>query len=425
MRHGRAAGAAGTLLSLGLLATACGGGGFQSTNGGDPGAGATGTVRMLVNITPNLTKDYWRNLVAPFEKANPGIKVRIEAPTSSDGSVDTTLPQQLAAGSPPDVVEGSHSNKVVPYLRDLSDQKWATSAPMADAQRLDGRLYDVSIGQQAQSLVFYNKTAFKKAGITEEPRTLDELTADMGRLKTAGYLPMQTAGEWVTEAQFMQLFGPTLTTPDKDWYLQAATGKRSLAKDLGPGAALYKSWIDKGYIDKNALGTKYADGETAFLSGKSALYPMGCWFVAAEHAAKKDFEVGVFAVPQTNDPATSRLAVTPGANYRIFKGSSHQTADAKLVKFLTTDKAAVESQLKQDTSYRTGYPYTLSPLSDEVQRLLDDTADGHQAIMGGGEYQMPAGFEDQAGKRIQSLYTGGDPAAAMKTLDSWLKAQTK
>ncbi|MEU3982401.1 extracellular solute-binding protein [Streptomyces sp. NPDC026672] len=427
MRYTRAAGAAaGTLLSLSLV-TACGGsgGGFQSKEGGDTKAGATGTVRMLVNITPNLTKDYWRNLVAPFEKANPGIKVQIEAPTSSDGAVDTTLPQLLAAGSPPDVVEGSHSNKVVPYLRDLSDQSWAKSAPMADAQRLDGHLYDVSIGQQAQSLIFYNKTAFAKAGIKSEPTTMQELTADMAKLKGAGYLPMRTAGEWVTEAQFMQLFVPTLTTSDPDWYLQAAKGKRSLAKDLGPAAALYKSWIDKGYLDKNALGTKYADGETNFLSGKAALYPMGCWFVAAEHAAKKDFEVGVFAAPQMTNSSTPSLSVTPGSNYRIFKAGKHQTADAKLVEFLTTDKAAVESQLKQDTSYRTGYPYHLSPLSDEVQKLLDDSAGDHQAIMGGGEYQMPAGFEDEEGKQIQSLYTGGSPATAMKNVDTWLKAQPK
>ncbi|MBW8699092.1 Multiple sugar-binding protein [Streptomyces sp. MBT84] len=425
MRHRRAVGTAVvTLLSFGL-ATACGGGGFESKSSSNPTTGATGTVRMLVNITPNLTKDYWRNLVAPFEKANPGIKVEIEAPTSSDGAVDTTLPQLLAADSPPDVVEGSHSSKVVPYLRELSDQSWATSAPMADAQRLDGHLYDVSIGQQAQSLIFYNKAAFAKAGITSEPTTMQELTADMAKLKSAGYVPMQTAGQWVTEAQFMQLFVPTLTTSNSDWYLQAAKGKRSLADDLGPAAALYKSWIDKGYIDKDALGTKYAEGETDFLSGKSALYPMGCWFVAAEHAAKKTFDVGVFAAPQMTNPATSRLSVTPGANYRIFKASKHQAADAKLVQFLTTNKAAVESQLQQDTSYRTGYPYHLSPLSDEVQKLLDDSANGHQAIMGGGEYQMPVGFEDEEGKQIQSLYTGGSPATAMKNVDTWLKAQPK
>ncbi|MDX3853191.1 ABC transporter substrate-binding protein [Streptomyces sp. AK02-01A] len=424
MTRSRAIGVVGaTVLALSVI-TGCGSGGFESAEGSDPTSGATGTVRMLVNITPNLTQSYWRGLVAPFEKANPGIKVAIDTPTSSDGAVDTTLPQLLAAGNPPDVVEGSHSAKVIPYLRDLSELPWAAAAPMADAQRLDGHLYDVAIGQQAQSLIFYNKTAFAKAGISTPPKSMRELTADMAKLKTAGYLPMQTAGEWVTQAQVMMLFDATLTADDPNWFLQAADGKRKLSKDLGPSLALYKSWLDKGYLDKNALGTKYPEAESDFLAGKSAMYPMGCWFVAAEHQAKKNFDVGVFAAPQLTSPSTPRLAVTPGANYRIFKAGKHQSAAAKLVQFLTTDHTAVESQLRQDTSFRTGYPYRLSPLADQVQGLLDSSKDS-QAIVGGGEYQMPAGFEDEENKEIQSLYTGADPGSALKNVDNWLKAQPK
>jgi multiple sugar transport system substrate-binding protein/raffinose/stachyose/melibiose transport system substrate-binding protein len=415
--------AVGILVGLSLT-VGCGGGGFQDSGSGDAGGSdGKGTVRLLVNITPNLTKAYWRDLVAPFEKSNPGIKVQIDSPTAADGSVDSTLQQLLAAGNAPDVVEGSHSDKVVPYLKDLSDLSWAADSPMAAAQRLDGHLYDVAIGQQVQSLVFYNKKAFAKAGIAKAPATMQELTADMKKLKGAGYLPMQTAGEWVTQAQVMMLFAPTATTSDPQWFRQAAAGERSLGKDLGPSMDLYDSWLDKGYLDKQALGTKYAEAETNFLAGKSAMYPMGCWFVAAEAQAKKDFEVGVFPSPQLTDTAPARLSVTPGANYRIFKAGKHQSAAEKLVRFLTTDRAAVTSQLKQDSSFRTGYPYKLSPLADQVQKLLDDSGD-RQAIAGGGEYQMPAGFESEQDKEVQRLYTGGEPATGLKNLDAWLKAHT-
>lgn len=338
--------------------------------------------------------------------------------------MDSTLQQLLAAGNAPDVVEGSHNDKVLPYLRDLSDLGWAADAPMADAQRLDGHLYDVAIGQQVQSLVFYNKKAFEKAGITKPPATMRELTTAMRKLKSAGYLPMQTAGEWVTQAQVMMLFAPTVTTGEPDWFKQASDGRRSLGTDLGPAMDLYKDWLDEGYLDKQALGTKYADAETEFLSGKAAMYPMGCWFVAAEAQAKKDFEVGVFASPQLNDASTPRLSVTPGANYRIFKAGEHQKASEKLVQFLTTDRAAVAGQLKQDSSFRTGYPYKLSPLADEVQALLDKSPN-HQAIAGSGEYQMPTGFEAEQNKQVQSLYTGGDAADGLKNVDTWLKAHTK
>ncbi|MER6950389.1 right-handed parallel beta-helix repeat-containing protein, partial [Nonomuraea sp. NPDC000554] len=35
-------------------------------------------IRMLANITPNLTKAFWQGLVKPFENAHPGVKAKIE-----------------------------------------------------------------------------------------------------------------------------------------------------------------------------------------------------------------------------------------------------------------------------------------------------------------------------------------------------------
>ena len=71
-------------------AAGCGGGFSDEGSAG----GSTGEVRMLVNITPNLTKGYWEELVKPFEDANPGVDVKIEAPTGQ--GVKDTLPQLLA-----------------------------------------------------------------------------------------------------------------------------------------------------------------------------------------------------------------------------------------------------------------------------------------------------------------------------------------
>ena len=63
-----------------LLLTGCGGGGFAGDDQA-PRSGGPATVRMLVNISPNLTQAYWDGLVKPFEHANPGVDVKIEAPT--------------------------------------------------------------------------------------------------------------------------------------------------------------------------------------------------------------------------------------------------------------------------------------------------------------------------------------------------------
>src|SRR4051812_50214329 len=97
----------GLLTSVVILVGAAGcGGGFDDK--GSAG-GSTGEVRMLVNITPNLTKSFWEGLVKPFEDANPGVDVKIEAPTGS--GVKDTLPQLLAAGNAPEVVERLMAHK--------------------------------------------------------------------------------------------------------------------------------------------------------------------------------------------------------------------------------------------------------------------------------------------------------------------------
>src|SRR5262245_5517974 len=223
MRPARTLGAIGSVLLLSVAVAGCGGGfSDEGAAGGD-----TGTVRMLVNITPNLTQDFWEDLVKPFEQANKGVDVKIEAPSGK--TVSDTLQQELAAGDPPDVVETLMADPTLAkQLVDLSNESWVKDTPLVDQAKVDGKVYNVGGGEQAQSLVFYNKAAFEKAGITEVPSTLDELTAAMGKLKTAGYLPLQTSGDFATGLQLLQLTDPALAAEYDGWHKAVADGKTTV-----------------------------------------------------------------------------------------------------------------------------------------------------------------------------------------------------
>jgi ABC-type glycerol-3-phosphate transport system substrate-binding protein len=143
----------GLLAAVAILVGAAGCGGGFSDEGS--AGGPTGEVRMLVNITPNLTKGYWEELVKPFEEANPGVDVKIEAPTGQ--GVKDTLPQLLAAGNAPDVVETLMADKTLaPQMLELTDQAWTKDTPLVEQAALDGKVYTVGVGQQEQSLVYYN-----------------------------------------------------------------------------------------------------------------------------------------------------------------------------------------------------------------------------------------------------------------------------
>src|SRR6185312_17514352 len=188
----RAAALTAGVAALALAMTGC------SSN--DSGSASSDNVElsMLVNVTPNLTQSWWADLVKPFETANPNIKVKIQAPVA-DG-VRPSLVQLLASGDVPDIVQSlPPTAELAPELLDLSSHDFAKNAPLAEQYTIDGKYYTAGVGQQLQTIIFYNKAAFKDAGITETPKTFEELDADLGKLKDAGWTPIQSGAEWITQ----------------------------------------------------------------------------------------------------------------------------------------------------------------------------------------------------------------------------------
>ena len=401
-------------------AAGCGGGFSDEGSAG----GSTGEVRMLVNITPNLTKGYWEELVKPFEEANPGVDVKIEAPTGQ--GVKDTLPQLLAAGNAPDVVETLMADKTLaPQMLELTDQAWTKDTPLSEQAALDGKVYTVGVGQQAQSLVFYNKDAFAKAGISEPPKNLDELTAAMGKLKAAGYLPLQTAGDYVTGLQLLQLSDPSIATKHPDWYQQVNSKQLGVGQSMLPLLQRYESWIKNGYVDKNALGLDDVNAQTSFLTGKSAMYIMGSWFVRTAESQKPTFDLGVFAAPtEAGQPYPGPQGVTMAMPYMVLKSTKQRDLAVKLVQFLATDKAAVESQLAQDGNFRKGYTDKLTPLGKQVQDILDQAPKHVAQGVGYGANTLPQGFNGEWNKAVQSLYTGKSAADVAKRIDAWMGSKS-
>ncbi|TWD75205.1 carbohydrate ABC transporter substrate-binding protein (CUT1 family) [Kribbella amoyensis] len=413
----------GVVLGAAILvgAASCGGGGFE---GEGSSGGSTGTVRMLVNITPNLTKGYWEELVKPFEDANPGVDVKIEAPTGQ--GVKDTLPQLLAAGNAPDVVETLMADKTLaPQMLELTDQAWTKDTPLAEQAALDGKVYTVGVGQQAQSLVFYNKDAFAKAGITAPPKTLDEMTAAMAKLKAAGYLPLQTAGDYVTGLQLLQLSDPSIASAHPDWYQKVAGKELTVGKTMQPLLERYQSWIKNGYVDKNALGLDDVNAQTNFLSGKSAMYIMGSWFVRTAEEAKPKFDLSVFPAPtETGQPSPGPQGVTMAAPYMVLKSTQQRDLSLKLVQYLVTDQKAVQSQLAQDGNFRKGFTEGLTPLGQEVQAILDQAPKHVAQGEGYGATTLPQGFNGEWNKAVQSLYTGKSAQDVATRIDSWMGSKS-
>lgn len=375
----------------------------------------TGNIRILANITPQLTKSYYLGLTAPWVAQHPGVKISIEVP--SGDNVQDTLQQELASGSTPDIVASSLAPLVAPQLVNFPKESWVMSTPLAKQDEVNGQVVQVATGTQIQSLVFYNKTAFEKAGITTTPKTVAEYTADLKAVTAAGYVGFDTSGDWVTGAQFEMLADPSLLTTQPNWFVKKSANSVSFANSAySKWLSAYEQWVQDGSLPKSSLGQKYQDTIDAFTSGKAATYPMGNWAVPAIDAVKKDFEVGVFSSP-TFDGKTINQLSNPAQPYSILKSSKNQALALDLVKFLVTDKATVAKSLKSEGNFRKDFTYAGSPLNADVAKILD-TAPGVVGGLGTVPGTTPT-FGDQLNTTVQSLMTGKSASSAATSLDTW------
>lgn len=405
--------------ALALTLTGC-----SSSAGGDSAGGdETVTLRVLVNVTPNLTEEFWNELVAPFEAAHENVDVVIQNPGAE--GVEAAIPRLLAAGDAPDIVQSLAPNgKLAPELVDLSEYAWAKEGPLADQYSMDGRYLMAGIGVQLQSLYFYNKAAFDDAGIDEMPETVEELTSALGKLQDAGWTPIQEGGDWMSSHTLQSLALPTVISDNPDWYQEISAGEVTFGETYGAAIDVFADWVDEGYVPGDALGIKYPDAEQAFLSGKTAVYSMGSWFAGTQANADDSAEIGVFRAPAMSEADQPAMGANIASPYSILKVSENQEPAAELIEFLTTDQSAVTAQLEVDGNFRDGYEYEMTDLGKELLQIVADTpAEAYTPTGGGyGERTLPDGFAGEINTQTQSLMGGTAAADVIASMDAWFAA---
>lgn len=396
-----------------LIATSAIGAGLLAGCTTNSAGGEDTELRILANITPVLTKEYYEALVQPWVDEHEGVTVTIEVPSGEN--VQTTLQQELASGDIPDIVASNLDPVVAPQLLAFPDEEWVLDTPLAEENKLDGKIWQVATGAQIQSLAFYNKDAFAAAGITELPTSVDQFTDALRALKEAGYLPLQTAGEWVTGAQFAMMANPELLASG-DFYAEVTDGSASFADSAyADYLDAYATWIADGLVDPDALGLKYQDSIDGFTSGSAGIYVIGNWIVPSIDEAVTGFEVGVFPTPSLSGEPAAQMS-GPAQPYSILQDSENHELALDLVEYLVTDETAVTTSLESEGNFRQGYAYAGSPLNEEVGAILD-AAPG--VVIGTSGPGIPGGFGDELNKQVQALYVGTSAADAAAALDSW------
>ncbi len=183
-----------------LALTGCSAG----ASGSGSGASEDGTVEMTLwqNSTTGPGKEFWDKVAADFGKENPGVTVKPQSIQNED--LDGKLQTALNSGDAPDIFLQRGGGKMAAMvaagqLMDLTDgisdsAKSEISKGSFTANTLDDKVYAMPVAVLPGGL-FYSQDLFTQAGITETPKTIDELNGAVQKLKDAGVSPIALGGK--------------------------------------------------------------------------------------------------------------------------------------------------------------------------------------------------------------------------------------
>src|SRR5690606_31921882 len=210
--------------SLVLALAACGGdtGDTGDTGGGadeggsteesDGAAGEDVTISWWHNSNTGEGLEYYEQVAADFEDANPGVTIQMEAMQHED--MLTQLDAAFQAGDAPDVYMERGGGELADHV-EAGLTMDLTEAAAEEIELLGGTVQGWTVDDKVYALPFsvgvvrfwYNTEMFQEAGITEPPNTWEEMYSAIDQLKAAQMEPISVgAGDKWPAAHYWYQF---------------------------------------------------------------------------------------------------------------------------------------------------------------------------------------------------------------------------
>ncbi len=289
--------------------------------------------------------DFWQKVADDYTALHPNVTFKIEQIETNDLQ-RTRVPAALQSGDAPDIFQAWGGGEMVQqvdagYLMSLSDKIPDAVASLGGAVApwtVDGVTYGMPYTFGVEG-IWYRKSLFEQAGITSEPKTMDELSADVQKLKDAGIIPIAVgAGDkW----------------PAAHWWYNFAL--RSCAPGVIPDSAKSLDFSDPCFLQAGedlqafiatdpfqpqftATQAQQIPTSSAGLvaTGKAAMELMGHWNLGVyrgfgeDDAAKQAIEddLGWFAFPATSSGKGDPTAALGGGDgFACYKDAPVECAD--------------------------------------------------------------------------------------------------
>ena len=291
--------------------------------------------------------------VDAFNAAHDDIQVIAQFQGAYDDTL-TKLKAALPAGEGPDVFQMfelgtcylAGTDYIIPFQDMLDKDPYISLDQVEGVLRnyytVDGRMMCIPINPSSP-VMYYNKTAFERAGITDVPTTFAEIEAIADQLTGVEGNPQYAMGLSIYGWFFENLLAGT-----NNYYVNNENGRAGVATAIdydtnGGGKLVMESWkrlVDEGVCYN--FGVDNDGSKAAFIAGTTAItFESTAQLSTITKGA--DFEVGVAYLPSVLDKSIGGVLIG-GANLWLVKNTDEQkVADAwEFIKFATSAEPAAK-----------------------------------------------------------------------------------
>lgn len=377
------------------------------------GNGADGKVNLELFSNKTEAIETYRGLIEEFEEQNPDITIKLETPPEAE----TVLKTRLAKNDIPDIlfIGGNATYGELAeagVFHDFTDSDLLNEVQPSYIEMInklvgqdEDATYAIPYATNANA-VMYNKQKLDELGL-DVPETWDDFIAALDTAKEAGEVPIYfTLKDAWTGMVLWNSLGGNLV--GDDFAEKKTNGETTFVESYDEVADKALTLIDYG--QKDVFGIGYDDGNKAFANGESVFYIQGNWAIPEILNANPDMDLGIFAMPVTNDPSKNNLVSGVDVLATINDDTKHKEEALKFLEFMT-DKDIAKRYIDEQKAF-SAFKGILQedPAFEGVQESFEE---GKLASFP--DHYYPAGM--QAENLIQEFYIEKDKEAGLEKLD--------
>lgn len=382
------------------------------------------TIRFLHKWPDEIRMPYFEDVVARFEKENPGIKISMEA--VADEPIKEKLRVMMGGSNVPDIFftwNGEFLNKFAkagvirdftPYLdKDPAFRDSFIPSLLAGGKGRDGKQYGLPIRVSAKFFL-YNKKIFADAGI-KVPTTYEEFLSNCETLKQKGITPLMLGNlaPWAA-CHFLTTFN-AMMVPEEVWRndYNPAVGE---FKDEGYIKALnmLKELNNKGYFNEGVNSSQFSQIRELFIAGQGAMLYDELPNFKTRYEAGMPGNWGFFACPPAKDQRGNPKLLTGSPDmFALSASSQHPDEAVKFLKFLLN--AENSDLFCRQTGFQSCVKGAINAENSlpEVIQAMEIIA-ASDALTGWLDTEMEAAVVDKYLGNLQRLFDGKSPEDIMQ-----------